>query len=49
MNEYIDLAKYYSTPKSQTFINGVLDKIYNSLKKEGKILETGRGLIGENK
>ena len=49
MNEYIDLAKYYSTPKSQTFINGVLDKIYNSLKKEGKILKTGRGLIGENK
>lgn len=49
MNEYIDLAKYYSTPKSQTFINGVLDKICNSLKIEGKILKTGRGLIGESK
>lgn len=49
MNEYIDLAKYYSTSKSQTFINGVLDKIHNDLKREGKIVKTGRGLIGENK
>lgn len=46
MNEYIDLAKYYSTSKSQTFINGILDKIHTSLKDEGKIVKTGRGLIG---
>lgn len=34
LNEYIDAAKYYSTPKSGVFINGVLDSIVNELKKE---------------
>jgi N utilization substance protein B len=48
LNEYIDLAKYYSTQKSRTFINGILDKILKSLKDDGKCLKTGRGLIGEN-
>lgn len=48
LNEYIDLAKYYSTNKSKTFINGILDKILKSLKDEGKIIKSGRGLIGEN-
>ena len=33
LNEYIDAAKYYSTPKSGTFINGILDSIVNELKK----------------
>jgi N utilization substance protein B len=35
LNEYIDLAKYYSTPKSGTFINGILDSIVNELKTNG--------------
>jgi N utilization substance protein B len=48
LNEYIDLARFYSTSKSQTFINGILDKILKSLKDEGKISKIGRGLIGEN-
>ena len=48
LNEYIDLAKFYSTTKSKTFINGILDKILKSLKDEGKITKIGRGLIGEN-
>jgi len=47
LNEYIDLARFYSTEKSRTFINGILDKILKSLKDEGKISKTGRGLIGE--
>ena len=34
LNEYIDTAKYYSTPKSGTFINGILDSVVNELKKE---------------
>jgi N utilization substance protein B len=34
LNEYIDTAKYYSTPRSGTFINGVLDSVVNELKKE---------------
>jgi transcription antitermination protein NusB len=48
LNEYIDLARFYSTSKSQTFINGILDKILKGLKEEGKISKIGRGLIGEN-
>lgn len=47
LNEYIDLAKFYSTTKSKTFINGILDKILKSLKEEGKITKIGRGLVGE--
>ena len=46
-DEYIEIAKYYSTQKSNHFINGILDKIVDHLKKEGKILKSGRGLIGE--
>ena len=43
--EYIDIAKFYSTPGSSTFINGVLDKIVEALTEEGKLKKTGRGLI----
>lgn len=45
MNEYIELSKDYSTPKSNTFINGILDKILNDLKKTNSIKKVGRGLI----
>ncbi len=45
LNEYIELSKYYSTPKSSNFINGVLDKLFALLKEEGKIKKLGRGLI----
>jgi len=45
MNEYIELSKYYSTPKSRVFINGILDNLIIDLKKENKIIKTGRGLI----
>lgn len=45
MNEYIDVAKYYSTPASSTFINGVLDKIVAQGLAEGWILKTGKGLL----
>ena len=44
MNEYIDISKKYSTPKSKEFINGVLDKLTKELKEEGKIYKSGRGL-----
>ncbi len=43
-NEYIELAKFYSTDKSSYFINGVLDKIINQLKEDGRIIKAGRGL-----
>jgi N utilization substance protein B len=45
LNEYIELSKYYSTPKSKVFINGILDKLIVELKEEKKIVKTGRGLM----
>lgn len=45
INEYIELSKLYSTPKSKEFINGILDKLMRNLKAEGKIKKTGRGLL----
>ncbi len=45
LNEYIEISKYYSTPKSNTFINGVLDKLFDELKNQGTIKKMGRGLI----
>jgi len=45
MNEYIELSKGYSTPKSAMFVNGVMDKVLLDLKKEGKIKKIGRGLL----
>lgn len=47
LNEYIEVSKFYSTAKSSTFINGVLDKIIHKLKEDKKIVKQGRGLIGE--
>lgn len=44
LNEYIELAKTYSTPKSKVFINGILDKLLLELKDSGDIQKTGRGL-----
>ena len=45
LDEYIEIAKYYSTASSSTFINGVLDKVVASLQEEGRIQKSGRGLI----
>ncbi|MCO4291483.1 transcription antitermination factor NusB [Solitalea sp. MAHUQ-68] len=45
INEYIDLSKEFSTPKSKVFINGILDKILIDLKAENKVRKVGRGLV----
>lgn len=45
INEYIELAKYYSTPNSKNFVNGILDSLLIELKREGAIKKMGRGLI----
>ena len=45
LDEYIEIAKYYSTNGSSTFINGILDKIVAAFTEEGKINKSGRGLI----
>jgi N utilization substance protein B len=47
LNEYLELAKYYSTDKSSIFLNGILDKVFSQLKEQDVIKKTGRGLIGE--
>jgi len=45
INEYIELAKEYSTPKSRQFINGILDVLSKEMVRSGKIRKSGRGLI----
>ena len=45
INEYLELSKDFSTPKSKVFINGVLDKLWRDLEKDGEINKSGRGLI----
>jgi N utilization substance protein B len=45
INEYIELTKEYSTPKSRQFINGILDVISKELATAGDIKKSGRGLI----
>ncbi|MBO7312631.1 MAG: transcription antitermination protein NusB, partial [Alistipes sp.] len=44
LDEWIDIAKYYSSPSSSTFVNGVLDKVVADLKADGRINKSGRGL-----
>lgn len=45
INEYIELAKAYSTPKSGKFVNGILDNLSTKLTNEGKLRKSGRGLL----
>jgi len=45
INEYLEIAKEYSTPKSSIFINGILDNLIREFQNENKIKKTGRGLI----
>jgi len=44
LNEYVELAKQYSTAKSKEFINGILDKLMKDLESSGKLNKAGRGL-----
>ncbi|WP_239004378.1 transcription antitermination factor NusB [Lacinutrix sp. WUR7] len=45
INEYLEIAKEYSTPKSSTFINGVLDKLVKEYQEGKKLNKIGRGLL----
>ncbi len=47
LNEYIEIAKYYCTSKSSTFVNGILDNIVKEIRQKGLFKKSGRGLIGE--
>ena len=45
INEYIEISKFYSTPESRRFVNGMLDRLSVVLKEEGKLVKTGLGLV----
>lgn len=45
INEYIELAKAYSTPKSGKFVNGILDNLSEKLMASGRLRKSGRGLL----
>ncbi len=45
LDEWIDIAKFYSSPTSSNFVNGVLDKIVAELTESGRIKKSGRGLL----
>ena len=45
MNEYIEISKDYSTPKSNIFINGILDKMIKDFEDLGRLNKSGRGLV----
>jgi N utilization substance protein B len=47
LNEYIEIAKYYCTSKSSTFVNGILDNIVKEMREGGLLKKSGRGLLGE--
>jgi len=46
LNEYLELAKDYSTPQSSKFINGVLDKLVKQLQSQDELVKKGRGMVG---
>lgn len=48
LNEYIEIAKFYSTEQSSTFVNGVLDRIILTLRKNNQFTKFGRGLVGDD-
>ena len=48
LDEYIEISKTYSSPKSGAFINGILDKVVNLLKENNTIIKTGRGLLDQS-
>jgi len=45
MNEYVEISKYYGTPKSRSFVNGLLDRLIQKMANEGQITKEGKGLL----
>lgn len=45
INEYVELSKFYGTQKSRSFVNGLLDRLVQSMVNEGKIVKEGKGLM----
>ena len=45
MNEYVEISKFYGTPKSRSFVNGLLDTLIQKLVNEGQVSKEGKGLL----
>lgn len=45
INEYVEISKFYGTPKSRIFVNGLLDRLIQKLSADGQIQKTGKGLM----
>ena len=45
INEYVEISKFYGTPKSRSFVNGLLDSLVQKLVNEGKVAKEGKGLL----
>ena len=45
INEYVEISKFYGTPKSRSFVNGLLDKLVQQLANDGQINKEGKGLL----
>ena len=45
INEYVEISKYFSTPKSRSFVNGLLDRLIKESAAEGRINKAGKGLL----
>jgi N utilization substance protein B len=45
MNEYVEISKFYGTPKSRSFVNGLLDRLIQGMAANGEIVKDGKGLL----
>lgn len=45
INEYVEISKFYGTPKSRAFVNGLLDRLVQTLVNEGVVVKEGKGLM----
>ena len=45
INEYVEISKFYGTPKSRSFVNGLLDRLIQKLAEEGQVAKEGKGLM----
>ena len=45
LNEYVEMSKFYGTPKSRSFVNGILDRLIQQLADAGEIVKEGKGLL----
>ena len=45
INEYVEISKFFGTPKSRSFVNGLIDRLVQNLVNEGLVRKEGKGLL----